>query len=75
MRFNSEKSSKKLRTALDLFDAGIEMMRSRLRREHPEASAEMIERFLHSWLVQRPGAEHGDAHGRPGAWPRKDRDR
>jgi hypothetical protein len=51
-------------TALDLFEAGLELMRQNLRRTHPEAADEDIERFLDEWLLQRPGAESGDCLGR-----------
>ena len=40
-------------------------MRQNLRRRHPEADEAEIERGLAAWLRHRPGAEHGDAVGRP----------
>lgn len=40
-----------------------------LRREHPDATDEAIEAMLVAWLETRPGAEHGDAWGRPISWP------
>ena len=52
-------------TTLDLFQTGVDLMRQNLRRRHPEASEEDIERLLHEWLLQRPGAESGDCPGRP----------
>ena len=61
----------RLRTAFDLFLAGERMMRQNLKRRHPEASDQEIERRLRAWMRERPGAEHGDAAGRPIAWPRK----
>jgi Rv0078B-related antitoxin len=51
-------------TTLDLFEAGLALMRQNLRRTHPEAADEDIERFLHEWLLERPGAESGDCLGR-----------
>ena len=45
----------------ELFEAGLEMVRARLRREHPDATEEDIESLLREWLRCRPGAEHGDA--------------
>jgi hypothetical protein len=51
----------KLRLALDLFGSGVELMRQRLRREHPELALPEIA----EWVSTRPGAEHGDAEGRP----------
>ncbi|MFW5925373.1 MAG: hypothetical protein ACOCV4_04355 [Myxococcota bacterium] len=64
-----ERAAARLRTALDLFEAGVAMMRQKLRREHPDAPAEEIQRRLGRWLHTRPGAEHGDAEGRPIAPP------
>ena len=55
----------KLRQTFDLFEAGVSMKRASLRREHPHADADEIERLLRAWLMERPGAEHGDAVGRP----------
>lgn len=34
------------RTTLQLFDAGVALQRQNLRRQHPEASDEEIERLL-----------------------------
>lgn len=53
------------RTTLDLFETGVDLMRQNLRRSHPEASEEEIERLLRDWLRARPGAEFGDCLGRP----------
>jgi hypothetical protein len=61
-----ERMRERLRLAFDLHEAGVSMMRARLRREHPDASPEAIERLLGEWLRTRPGAPHGDAAGRPG---------
>ncbi|HEU5055942.1 MAG TPA: hypothetical protein VFU21_05435 [Kofleriaceae bacterium] len=63
----------RLLAALDLFEAGVDLMRQRLRRQDPAASAEEIERRLTAWLRHRPGAEHGDAAGRTATWPRESR--
>jgi hypothetical protein len=51
------------RMALDLFQTGVDVMRQNLRRRHPEAHDEDIERLLGEWLRQRPGAEFGDCPG------------
>lgn len=40
------------------------MKRQSLRRSNPEASDEEIEQRLQQWLLDRPGAEHGDSPGR-----------
>lgn len=54
-----------LRAALELADAGTDMMRMNLRRRHPHASVTEVEEMLREWLHSRPGAEHGDSWGRP----------
>ncbi len=59
-----------MRTAFDLFEAGVRLMRCRIRREHPDADDAEVTAKLTEWLHHRPGAEHGDAEGRPGGWPR-----
>lgn len=53
-----------LQSTVDLFEVGLELMRQNLRREHPNASDQEIERHLQHWLHHRPGAEHGDCPGR-----------
>jgi hypothetical protein len=60
----------RFRTTLELCDAGVEMMRQKIVRDHPGASPAEIDRLLGEWLRVRPGAEHGDAAGTPGTWPR-----
>lgn len=54
-----------LRATLDLFQTGVDLMRQNLRRRHPGADDEHIERLLAAWLRERPGAEAGDCPGRP----------
>lgn len=61
----------RLLATFELFEAGVDLMRQRLRRQHPDETAEEIERRLNAWLQERPGAEHGDAPGRVVSWPRK----
>jgi hypothetical protein len=51
--------------AFEMFEFGVEMMAANLRRRHPNASAEEIERLLEAWLADRPGAELGDSDGTP----------
>lgn len=43
-----------------MFDLGVDLMRERLRREHPSADDGTLEQLLTTWLHTRPGAEHGD---------------
>jgi hypothetical protein len=59
----------KLRLACDLFDSGVAMMRQTLRRRFPTASERTIADALARWLLERPGAEYGDAPGRVREWP------
>ncbi len=54
-----------LRAAFDLYEFGEDLMRQNLRREHPGASETEIELLIREWLQRRPGAEEGDASGRP----------
>jgi len=60
-----ESASRRLQMAFQLHDAGVEMYRARMRREHPDASDDAIAELVGKWLRTRPGAEHGDAAGRP----------
>jgi len=66
-------ASRRFRTALDLFEAGVGMMRQNLRRRFPDAGEKEIAARLAQWLQERPGAEHGDCVGRPVDWPRPPR--
>ena len=61
--------AERLRVALDLADLAERMLRAKLRRSLPDASDEQIEQRIDEWYLERPGARHGDADGRPGAWP------
>lgn len=65
------KAAERLRLALELFGAGEAVMRQNLRRKHPDENESQIEARLAAWLRERPGAEHGDAPGRPVPWPRR----
>ena len=55
----------RFRLALDLFATGEALMRQRIRRLHPDWTEAQIEGRLAEWLRHRPGAENGDAAGRP----------
>jgi hypothetical protein len=54
-----------LRATLDLYQTGVDLMRQNLRRRHPDATEQEVERLLGRWLLERPGAESGDSAGRP----------
>lgn len=49
---------------LDLFEAGLSLMRQNLRRADSGATDEEIDHRLREWLRVRPGAEEGDSSGR-----------
>ena len=61
-------SAERLNLALDLFDAGVDLQRQRLRRAHPDESAAEIEARVRSWLLLE--GEPGDADGVVVSWPR-----
>lgn len=42
--------AKRLLQALEMYEVGIRLRRETLRREHPEASEEELERLLRAWL-------------------------
>lgn len=63
MGSTSSLNSDSFRMTLDLFQTGVDVMRQNLRRRHPEAHDEEIERLLGEWLQERPGAEFGDCPG------------
>src|SRR5262245_9479245 len=65
----AEVLAERLRTAFDLCELGESIRRAQLRREHPGGTEDEIEARLVAWLRTRPGAEHGDAWGRPITWP------
>jgi hypothetical protein len=60
----ADDSARRFRLTLDLFDAGVRLMRQNLRRSDPGADEQEIDRRLSSWLRERPGAESGDCPGR-----------
>lgn len=55
----------RLLATFEMFEFGVEMMATNLRRRHPHASPEEIERMIDDWLLERPGAELGDGPGVP----------
>ena len=61
--------ARRMRIALDLFELDEAMLRQRLRRTRPRASDAEIEDAVVAWRMDRPGAEHGDAPGKPRPWP------
>ena len=71
MAAREELIAERFRTTLALFELGEAMLRQKLRRKFPQASEAEIEARIREWLDRRPGAQHGDAVGRPVAWPRR----
>ncbi len=57
-------TAKRLRLALAMFEAGVEMMRQNLIRRFPNDAPESIEKRLNAWLQTRDCAPYGDADGR-----------
>jgi hypothetical protein len=58
-------AAQRFELACEMAEAGVMMMRQKIRREHPELTSKQVDRRLQAWLLCRPGAEHGDAVGRP----------
>lgn len=69
-RGDAEQVAERFRVALELYELGEQMLRQKLRRQRPEADEAEIDEQVSAWLRRRPGAELGDAEGRPVAWPR-----
>jgi len=61
--------AERFRMTLALFEVAEAQMRQRLRRQYTGASEEEIDAKVQAWLLHRPGAEQGDALGRPIPWP------
>jgi hypothetical protein len=68
----SETAARRLEIALDLADLAPEIYEAKVRREAPGLSDAEVAKRVTAWLRTRPGAEDGDAEGRPVAWPRRD---
>jgi hypothetical protein len=66
----TDSPAQRFQTALALFEFSLSMMRQRLRRKNPTASAAEIDRLLTAWVQDRPGAPGGDCPGRVRSWPR-----
>jgi len=70
-RDDVESPADRLRTAFELHALAVEMLKQKYRREHPGAGEAAVEAAVVAWHSRRPGAEHGDAEGRPVPWPRE----
>jgi hypothetical protein len=56
-------AARRLRQAFELIALAEDMLRARLRREHPKWTRRQVEARVVEWRLQRPGAEHGDTVG------------
>lgn len=61
--------AERLRIALDLSETGLQMRRSRFRRELPNITEAQLDEAMKTWLRERPDAPFGDHPG-----PRSTRD-
>jgi hypothetical protein len=68
---DAQLTASRFRLALDLFATGEAMMRQRLRRLNPQWGEDLLASAIQDWLRERPGAEAGDAEGRPVAWTQR----
>jgi hypothetical protein len=59
VRPRRETTGAKLGVALELFEAGVAMMRAQLKLKKPRASARSIERMLVAWLADKPAHDYG----------------
>ena len=57
---SKEKTAARLRTALELFESGKELMRQNIRRRNPALTESQVKKALQEWLHTRPGATNGD---------------
>ncbi|WP_144118780.1 hypothetical protein [Catellatospora sichuanensis] len=62
---SQETAADRLRVALEMYELGERMLRTRLRRSRPSASDAEIDAAIQEWLSSRPDAPVGDAPGRP----------
>lgn len=55
----------RLLLALEMADLGEQMVRARVRREHPELDESGIQEAIARWRRDRRDAPYGDCPGRP----------
>jgi len=48
------------RETFELFEVGVSLVRTRLQREHPDATNQEIEAFVREWLINRSEGVLGD---------------
>jgi hypothetical protein len=59
----SEKNQRNAATAAALIEAGIEIMRERIKRQNPSAPPETIDALLRDWRFRANDAIPGDTAG------------
>jgi hypothetical protein len=60
----NDQAVERFQTACELFELGCAIMERNLRRQHGDLGPGAIQQLLARWLLDRPGAEPGDAPGR-----------
>jgi hypothetical protein len=70
MEATSEAMAERVRMALELQAAGIEMKRLALRRQHPDESEEQVAERPRSWLQDLEPRDLGPGLA-AGTWPRR----
>ncbi|WP_437679640.1 hypothetical protein [Sorangium sp. So ce131] len=68
---DAQQVAERFRVAMALYELGEQMLRQKVRRQHPEAGDDEVDARVAEWLHRRPGAELGDAEGCPVPWPRR----
>jgi len=53
-----------LQVACELAELGAQLVEQRYRRDHPDASDDVVRAHVRAWWLDRPGARDGDAVGR-----------
>ena len=53
-----------LQLACELAELGAQLVEQRYRRDHPDASDDVVVAHVRTWWLDRPGAPDGDAVGR-----------
>jgi hypothetical protein len=56
----SSPEARRLLEAADMHEIGLELLRQRLRREHPEVGSGDIEEMVRAWVADRPYDSPGD---------------
>jgi hypothetical protein len=54
---------RRLRLALEMFEFGVRMQRTNLRRRYPDLDDARIDDLMREWMLDRPGAADVDCAG------------